>query len=289
MIVGVHGIGNYPRARRQRSTEAAADELSARWAAALDEGLTAFTGHPATPGPRVRVAYYSYLLHRGTQQGEQDPGDLESGEQDLFTGWVDQLIRASAAPVPQGSRTYRARAAGEWLAGHLGDEVLGFALTFAREVSTYLNNGQRRHAVREAVGRVILEARPRILIAHSLGSVVAYETLWRHPELEIDLLVTLGSPLAMPGVIFPRLEPTPVNGHGSRPPGVAAWANLADVGDIVAIPRSGLAPFFDGVTRNEPAIHIDRKSFHRVEHYLRARETAQVLAPYIAEGLRSPS
>jgi len=288
MIVGVHGIGHYPRALQLRSTEAAADELSAVWTEALNDGLTGFTGHEATSGPQVRVAYYSHLLHRGTQQGEQDPGDLDEDEQDLFTSWVDQLIRASAAPVPQGSRTYRARAAGEWLAGHLGDQVLRFALTFAREVSTYLNSGQRRQAVRDAVARVIAEARPRIVIAHSLGSVAAYETLWQHPDLEIDLLVTLGSPLAMPGVVFPRLEPTPVNGRGGRPPGVAAWANLADVGDIVAIPRAGLAPSFNGVTRDEPAIEIDRRSFHGVEHYLRARETAQVVAPYIAEEFRSP-
>lgn len=288
MIVGVHGIGHYPRALRLRSTEAAADEMSALWAEALDDGLTALTGHAPTPTPQVRVAYYSHLLHRGTPQGEQDPGDLDEDEQDLFTGWVDQLIVASAAPVPQGTRTYRARAAGEWLAGRLGDHVLGFALAFAREVSTYLNNDQRRQAVRDAVAAVIVEARPRILIAHSLGSVAAYESLWQHPELEIELLVTLGSPLAMPGVVFPRLTPTPASGRGSRPPGVAAWANLADVGDIVAIPRAGLAPFFDGVTCDEPAINIDSRAFHGVRHYLRARETAQAIAPYISDGLSSP-
>jgi pimeloyl-ACP methyl ester carboxylesterase len=162
------------------------------------------------------------------------------------------------------------------------NQVLGFALTFAREVSTYLRSGQRRQAVRDAVAELIGQVRPRIVIAHSLGSVVTYETLWQHPELTIDLLVTLGSPLAMPRVVFPRLDPEPVNGRGRRPPGVAAWVNLADMGDIVAIPQAGLLPYFDGVTRDEPAIVIDKTAFHSVWRYLTARETAEVLVPCIA-------
>lgn len=285
MIVGVHGIGNYPRALRLRSAEGAADEMSALWTEALHQGLTALSGHAPAPRPGLRVAYYSHLLHRGTPQGDRDPGHLDDDEQEIFTGWVDQLIGANAAPVLQGTRTYRARAAGEWLSGHLGDQVLGFALTFAREVNTYLKDGPRRQAVRDDVAKLIVEEQPRILIAHSLGSVAAYETLWQRPELEIDLLVTVGSPLAMPGVVFPRLDPAPVNGQGRRPPGVSAWANLADVGDIVAIPRAGLAPFFAGVTRDDPAIVIDPSAFHSVVHYLGARETAEVIAPYIGDGI----
>ena len=35
-------------------------------------------------------------------------------------------------------------------------------------------------------------------MAHSLGTVVAYEALHAHPGLHVYLLVTLGSPLALP-------------------------------------------------------------------------------------------
>jgi hypothetical protein len=67
----------------------------------------------------------------------------------------------------------------------------------------------------------------RVVLAHSLGSVVAYETLWARPDLEVELLITLGSPLAPPDVVFDRLDPAPRNGKGRRPPGVRRWINVA--------------------------------------------------------------
>ena len=38
-------------------------------------------------------------------------------------------------------------------------------------------------------------------MAHFLGTVVAYEALHAHPDLHVYLLVTPGSPLALPGAI----------------------------------------------------------------------------------------
>jgi hypothetical protein len=278
-IVGVHGIGNYCYLAASGSVEAATDAISEEWTGALGKGLAGF-GPPPSDRPRLRVAYYAHLLHRGTPQGRDDVAFLDEQEQELFIDWVAQLAPAG---VPQGQRTARARAAGEWLTRRLGDRALGFALTFVREVSAYLHSDTRRREVRCAVAEAIARDRPQVVIAHSLGTVVTYETLWEHPELPVDLLLTLGSPLAMPKVIFERLEPPPVSGRGQRPPGAAAWANLADVGDIVAIPRAGLAPHFDGITHDAPAIVIDESAFHSVTRYLAAPETAAVLAPYLSD------
>jgi hypothetical protein len=270
-IVGVHGIGNYhfvPEA--DGSVETATKAISRTWSAAL--------------GHEIRVAYYAHLLHRGTAQGADDVEFLDEDAQDLLVDWIDQLAPAG---VPQGPRTARARGAADWLVRHMGKQALGAALKFVREVSTYLGSEPRRQQAREAVAGTIAGVfagngdRARIVIAHSLGTVVAYETLWQHPELEADLLVTLGSPLAMPSVIFDRLDPEPVDGRGQRPPSVAAWANLADIGDIVAIPRDGLSPHFRGLTSDDPAITIDRNAFHTVDRYLAAPETAAALGPYL--------
>jgi hypothetical protein len=278
-IVGVHGIGNYRYFSREGSVGAASDAVSARWTGALRDGLAASGTSPGA-GPDVRVAFYAHLLYRGTPQGADDPAFLEDAEQELLIDWVDQLVPVG---VPQGPRTARARAAGDWLVGHLGEQALAVALTFVREVSAYLRNDLRRQNARDAVAEAIIRDKPRVVIAHSLGTVVAYETLWEHPELSIDLLLTLGSPLAMPGVIFDRLDPRPADERGRRPPGVAAWANLADVGDIVAIPRTGLAPRFDGVTHDNPAVVIGENAFHAVTGYLAARETSAALAPYLTD------
>ena len=115
-------------------------------------------------------------------------------------------------------------------------------------MATYLGTpgGGPRAAARDEVARVIAAERPRIVIAHSLGTVIAYEALWAHPELTVDLLITLGSPLGLSHGVFPRLEPPPTADGGARPPGVRRWVNVADVGDLVAIPAK-LGTKFTGV------------------------------------------
>jgi hypothetical protein len=277
-IVGVHGIGNYHYVAASGSVESATDAIGADWTAALQQGL-ANCGLARSSWPRLRVAYYAHLLHRGFPQGRDDVTFLDEDEQELLIDWIDQLAPAG---VPQGQRTARARSAAEWLTSHLGDQALGLALKFVREVSAYLHSDTRRREVRHAIAKEIERDQPQVVIAHSLGTVVAYEALWEHPELAVGLLLTLGSPLAMPRVIFDHLDPSPVSGYGQRPPGVAAWANLADVGDIVAIPRAGLAPHFDGITHDAPAIVIDKTAFHSVARYLAAPEATAVLAPYLS-------
>jgi hypothetical protein len=279
-IVGVHGVRNYRYVTETGSVASATDAISDEWARGLGKGLTRFGVSPSAQ-PRLRVAYYAHLLHLGTPMGHDDAEFLDEDEQDLLIEWVDELAPAA---VPHGQRTARARSAAEWLTRHLGDKALDFALKFVREVNAYLHSDARRRKVREAVAEAIARDRPRVLIAHSLGTVVSYETLWERRELSVDLLLTMGSPLAMPKVIFERLDPGAVSGRGQRPPGVAAWANLADVGDIVAIPRAGLAPSFDGITYDAPAIVIDEAAFHSVACYLAAPQTAAVLAPYLGPG-----
>jgi hypothetical protein len=63
------------------------------------------------------------------------------------------------------------------------------------QVGRYLDDEARRAAVLHRAGSMILRApRPRVVIAHSLGSVVAWDLL-ADPRICVDLLITLGSPL----------------------------------------------------------------------------------------------
>ncbi len=81
--------------------------------------------------------------------------------------------------------------------------------------------------------------RPILLIAHSMGSIIAYDTLWElshgHGEqVEIDLLLTMGSPLGQ------RLMQRQIKGNGEvgterYPTNVKHWRNLSAVGDLTAI------------------------------------------------------
>lgn len=70
-----------------------------------------------------------------------------------------------------------------------------------------------------------------VLVGHSLGSVVAFETLALHPELEVGTLVTVGSPLSMRTVVNRLRAETP---EGELPGGFERWVNIYDKSDPVA-------------------------------------------------------
>lgn len=101
-------------------------------------------------------------------------------------------------------------------------------LTALWQVTAYANDHENSKAeVWQRVGAVI-DDRTRIMIAHSLGTVVAYEVI-HHFGLELDLLLTLGSPLGLDGIIYPKLVP-----EATFPSTVERWVNVADHDDFVA-------------------------------------------------------
>ncbi len=86
-----------------------------------------------------------------------------------------------------------------------------------------------------------------LLIGHSLGSVIAYDTLWElsHEEPEagqIDLFMTLGSPLAT-RFIRRRLQGVARRGRERYPTIVRRWINCSAKGELTAI-HPALAPYF---------------------------------------------
>ncbi|WP_214321958.1 hypothetical protein [Nonomuraea sediminis] len=146
---------------------------------------------------------------------------------------------------------------------------------FVREVAAYHSDGVRDEVV-DLVTQQVRRSGTRVVVAHSLGSVAAYEALWADPSLELDLLVTMGSPLGARQVVFDRLRPAPLDGKGARPPGVRRWVNVADRGDLVAVPKQ-LETRFDGVEQEKP-VSIGVLDFHRAKAYLTCPPVAALLA-----------
>jgi hypothetical protein len=155
------------------------------------------------------------------------------------------------------------------------------------QVSRYLARGERdasgltldsrvRHRLREAIGDT-----PAVVVAHSLGTVVALETL-HDCETAIPLLVTLGSPLSMRTVVRPRLVPQPP----STPESVARWLNFWDTDDIIAVrPRleHDMRPNAAGVLPRSSRTDSDGIWTHSAAKYL---AQAAVAGP-VAEALTS--
>jgi hypothetical protein len=279
-IVAVHGVGHYDR---YRIADVVCAAYSADWAGHLAAGLGV-----AANRLDVAFAYYAPELHSGPTAHGYDRDELQDPlAKELMAEWLDAL--AAPASVAQGALTLPLRYAASWVADKfsLDGRLTGlFIRVFFGEVAAYLRSDDdpARLAAREQVAHRIAQYRPRIVIAHSLGTVVTYEALHAHPELTVDLLLTLGSPLALPRAVFDRLLPRPANGPlgrlGACPEGVSRWVNVADPGDPVAIPPH-LAQAFHGIALDlTDTVHAGF-GFHHAKNYLSCAATAATLGPYL--------
>jgi len=81
--------------------------------------------------------------------------------------------------------------------------------------------------------------RPVLLIAHSMGSIIAYDSLWElsHDHgnpVDVDQLLTMGSPLGQ-RFMQKRIRGHDKNGKDRYPQNIRHWTNLTAVGDLTAI------------------------------------------------------
>ncbi|WP_405885013.1 alpha/beta hydrolase [Streptomyces sp. NBC_01136] len=258
-LVFVHGIGG------PRDPVA---ELDA-WLRALAEGARAAGHSDRVLGlvrgwaADARFAYYGDLFGATTQAqgaaaGVRDEGDLvgelllEALDERLAEPATDEearlLRRARAQLAPEGTPQGPGAAARQLLtaANTLlslpglrtfgGWASAGLMVGQLRQVTRYLRRGEGDEEgltldvrIRRRVERHLDPSGPTLVVAHSLGTVVALETLHAHRG-RVPLLVTLGSPIGMSTAVRPRIRPQPL-----RVPGpVERWLNFWDRDDFVA-------------------------------------------------------
>jgi alpha-beta hydrolase superfamily lysophospholipase len=177
-------------------------------------------------------------------------------------------VEAAEAEVPKGyTRTPRPvlvllRAVDRRFGASAGVLYLGVL----RQVRRYLADPTIKAAVDGRVEQAVGPA-CRVLIGHSLGSVVAYEYLRSHPGHGVDLLLTLGSPLGL-RIVRDRLAvgPLPVPG----------WVNVRDVRDPVAC-AGPLHRWWPQIGRQGDVVVDNGGDAHAVERYLDRKATGAVL------------
>jgi hypothetical protein len=80
-----------------------------------------------------------------------------------------------------------------------------------------------------------------LLVGHSFGSVIAYDTLWELTHVAqdprtVECFVSMGSPLAL-RYIRERLCGNGRQGAGRYPANIERWLNLAAIGEVTALNR----------------------------------------------------
>ncbi|NEE05952.1 hypothetical protein G3M58_05835 [Streptomyces sp. SID7499] len=272
-IVGVHGVG------KQRL---GSKTLLKDWEPALADGLDRAGGPQLAPG-ELHMAFYGDLFRpAGHTLAVGDPmftaGDVDEAEAELLMAWWAQAARVDpGVPPPGGDTLVRSpRAVQTALTvlqhsrffGGLSLRALVFDL---KQVRRYLTDEDLRVAARKKVEEAI-GPDTRVVVAHSLGSVVAYEALCAREGHGVRALVTLGSPLGM-RMVVDRLRPGPETW-----PGTASWTNVVDEGDVVAAVKDLSLFFGTGVVGK--VVHNGSHA-HDATLYLTAKETGEA----VAEGL----
>lgn len=232
-IVCVHGIGQEVKGP---------ETLLKDWRSALRDGMRIAKVPPAElpPDASIEVAFFGDLFRHDTKAHSDPPyqlADIDQGfEEDLLRTWAeaarDQGLeeQVTKAWAPQSV---------QWLAmallnipyfAQLTDLLLVGAL---KQLRSYMTDATRRVQVKERLA-LLIQPDTELIIAHSLGSIVAYEVLCQAHLPARPALITLGSPLGLRKLVFDRLEPAPVGDQGWWPQHAASWTNIADSHDIVA-------------------------------------------------------
>ena len=247
-VVAVHGIG------KQLLGE---EVLLSDWLPALRDGIRRASGLMVADAV-VEMAFYGDLFRPAGQMlavGDTrlTAADVAEGlEADLLLAWWAEAARTDASVVAPDAGDTLARTPGSVQAGlralsrskFFSNVALRGMVSDLKQVSAYLTDEAVRVAAQARV-TALIDTDTRVVVAHSLGSVVAYEALCDLEGHGVRALVTLGSPLGIP-LVFDRLRPAAGAWPGSES---MVWTNLADKGDVVALYKD-LRPRFGERVRN---------------------------------------
>jgi hypothetical protein len=226
-------------------------QLSSTAEAVLDRGAPATT----TPVDPFTAAFVQQLADRAGVDRDAALAGLTTVERGPER-W--EVVRALLRKVEQKA---------PWVA-HL---AIG---RYTADVKVYLENS----FVRSEINNIVLAAmqeQPLVVVAHSLGTIVAYVVLREHPEIRPRLFLTAGSPLGL-DVIRDNL-PVPRAIPADR------WLNVSDDDDIVALfPKLDERSFVDGIDNITDIDNGDEP--HSIVRYLSDERVGHAIATALSAG-----
>ncbi len=225
-VLFIHGVGG----PQPGWDTAVRDGVAAAWPDRPD--AAAGTSEPLPSISTVTLRYDDIFDTEPTPPAhvppEVDRSGLAEDRRAEFTARREQLVaRVAAAATDAGGTDGSKRLRPPKLVPSAA--VVRMPLPGMSHAMAYRRDLQVRDIVRARVAsRLFAAAEPRIVIAHSLGSVVALDALHVH-DVPVDLLVTIGSPLGIDrgwarpwegGVAFPHAR-------------LGSWLNVVNTRDPI--------------------------------------------------------
>jgi hypothetical protein len=290
-IIGIHGLSRKPPPEPHK----------ADWIAALCEGLRRNHGlNLAAKQFALDLVYWAdWLGLQPYAEGEdEEPYEPAGGDGPLPSyrdRWHDEILSKGLGLAGAKVDELKTNKALELVATYVGFDKISTEILKVRlvDLATYYSDEGKRDDLRVRLRKKLEDNKDKriMLIAHSMGSIVAYDVLRNlgrdMPGLEISHLVTIGSPLGLPYVLQKIREE---NASIRTPSIVKRWTNLADRRDPVAVDvhlQDEFEPNDQGVAVEDRLIintYVSprgKQNFHKIYGYLRAPEMTSVVKAFI--------
>ncbi len=271
LIIGVHGLANKP----EKQT------LAAWWEKSMVEGLKKNSRLPITSLDFLSV-HWADVMYPNPDSKPDAYREAKSGDLKYYKdGWMDYL-RSRVLDV-----------GGDFLdlmknkldMNEPAEKVLKKKLP---DLYRYYKEEAVRKELRGRLTKAIIDNRDKrlMLVAHSMGSIIAYDVLrelGRHdPALSVEHFVTIGSPLGLPHVKHMIVKESPFI---RTPSIVKKWTNFADRRDPVALDihlADDYEENYAGVKVTDDLVINDWGGInHKSYGYLRTPEFSDVLKTFI--------
>ena len=298
VIIGIHGLGNKPPK----------EVLEDWWKKSMIEGLRRIG--KGTALPKFEMVYWADVIYKKPLNEM-----LTDKNHPLY---LDEKYAAISREFQNEDHGIRKKII-SFLGRQLNklflneDYTLNFSVISDAIIHLYFNdleiyynkncenpanlNCRAKTIIRERVAEVIEKYRRHkiFLIAHSMGSIVAYDTItFLKPKIKIHTFATIGSPLGLPAVIgkiaAEMKDFMGRDGFIGTPPGVVKnWYNFSDILDKIALNYKlsdiysenamGIKPV-DFLVTNDYMMQGCRNP-HKSFGYLRAPEFSEILYGFI--------
>lgn len=303
VIIGIHGLGNKP----PKNT------LEKWWVDSINEGMN-ILGRPSCK-LRFELVYWADLVYdkplNENLTDKEDPYYLE-----------EKYVQASG-DFTTSKKTFRKKIL-DFLQLRMDSIFLkeDFTMNYSfitnaiihryfKDLEAYYSETDSDGGITMTLKRIVRERLAEtlkkyshhniILIAHSMGSIIAYDVLTHVvPEIKIDTFITMGSPLGLPVVKSKIAAEGDFKTKGKQclctPPGIQNnWFNFADLGDNVSINYCLSDDYLEninGVKVKDYTVTNDytnnkKRNPHHIIGYLRTQEFANVLTEIMFKGKRN--